>query len=183
MGKKWITKNGYIIQQVLDSNNPLLVSNKTTSILIDTGSRKKWMKLSDKINCILSNKLKLSAVILTHTHHDHVQNARSFKDTFKLDIIVHKSEAEYLKDGGSIYITSNNEKYIKNYEPVMWDIQTDDKYDLCNYDLDAYILHTPGHSTGSVSIIIDNEIAIVGDALSGLDNKPFKRTLKKYLKI
>ena len=29
----------------------------------------------------------------------------------------------------------------------------------------AYLLHTPGHTSGSISLIIDDEIALVGDAL------------------
>jgi glyoxylase-like metal-dependent hydrolase (beta-lactamase superfamily II) len=32
----------------------------------------------------------------------------------------------------------------------------------------AYILHTPGHSSGSVSIIVDDEIALVGDTMFGI---------------
>lgn len=33
MGRKWITKNRYIVQQVLSCNNPLLISSKTNNIL------------------------------------------------------------------------------------------------------------------------------------------------------
>jgi hydroxyacylglutathione hydrolase len=34
--------------------------------------------------------------------------------------------------------------------------------------LDAYIMHTPGHTSGSVSVIVDDEIALVGDAMFGV---------------
>jgi len=30
------------------------------------------------------------------------------------------------------------------------------------------LLHTPGHTPGSISVIIDNEIAIVGDTMFGV---------------
>jgi glyoxylase-like metal-dependent hydrolase (beta-lactamase superfamily II) len=54
------------------------------------------------------------------------------------------------------------------YEPCQCDIIADDNYDLNNLGFNAYILHTPGHSTGSISVIIDDELAIVGDAMFGV---------------
>jgi len=34
----------------------------------------------------------------------------------------------------------------------------------------AYLTHTPGHTIGSMSLIVDNEIAIVGDTMFGVFN-------------
>ena len=39
---------------------------------------------------------------------------------------------------------------------------------LNTFGFNAFILHTPGHSSGSISVIIDNQIAIVGDAMFGI---------------
>ncbi len=55
-----------------------------------------------------------------------------------------------------------------NYDPVDSDILMDEKYDLRPFRLNAYIIHTPGHSKGSISGIIDNEIAVVGDSMFGV---------------
>ncbi|MBN2339447.1 MAG: Zn-dependent hydrolase, partial [Acidobacteria bacterium] len=41
-------------------------------------------------------------------------------------------------------------------------------HDLKDFGLNAYILHTPGHTSGSVSIIVEGEIALVGDAMFGI---------------
>ena len=44
-----------------------------------------------------------------------------------------------------------------------------DQYlNLQDFGFNGYILHTPGHSPGSQSIIVDNEIALVGDAMFGV---------------
>lgn len=56
------------------------------------------------------------------------------------------------------------------YKPAVVDIEVEDKYDLSSFGFNAYIIHTPGHTYGSMSIIVDNEIALVGDAMSGLFN-------------
>jgi len=98
----------------------------------------------------------------------------------KSDIIVHKDEIEFLNDGASIYTIGNEEMYIKNYDSVTCDKQVTEKFDLHDYGFDAYVLHTPGHSIGSTSVIVDNEIAIVCcDALGGFDKKPFSKTVKR----
>jgi glyoxylase-like metal-dependent hydrolase (beta-lactamase superfamily II) len=53
------------------------------------------------------------------------------------------------------------------YPPTCPDISFDDYLDLSTIGLRAYLLHTPGHSIGSSSLIIDDEIALVGDTLYG----------------
>ena len=57
------------------------------------------------------------------------------------------------------------------YDPADPDIYVDEKYDLKPLKLNAHIIHTPGHSKGSMSIVIDNEIALVGDAMFGVFGK------------
>lgn len=58
-----------------------------------------------------------------------------------------------------------------NFEPCSYDIVVDSIYDLKNLGLNAYILHTPGHSFGSMSLIVDDEIALVGDTMFGILKK------------
>ncbi len=57
------------------------------------------------------------------------------------------------------------------YKPSRYDILVNEKYDLSSIAFPGYILHTPGHSPGSVSVIIDDEIAIVGDTMFGMIRK------------
>jgi glyoxylase-like metal-dependent hydrolase (beta-lactamase superfamily II) len=54
------------------------------------------------------------------------------------------------------------------YEPCMYDYLVDSVFELKDFGFNAYILHTPGHTAGSVSVIIDNEVAIVGDTMFGI---------------
>lgn len=48
---------------------------------------------------------------------------------------------------------------------------------LDKYGVPATVLHTPGHTAGSISIVLDDGRAIVGDlAMNGLPSSPFKPT-------
>jgi glyoxylase-like metal-dependent hydrolase (beta-lactamase superfamily II) len=53
------------------------------------------------------------------------------------------------------------------------------------FGFNAFVMHTPGHSPGSISVIIDNEIAIVGDAMFGVFRNsvfpPFADDLKQMV--
>jgi glyoxylase-like metal-dependent hydrolase (beta-lactamase superfamily II) len=52
-------------------------------------------------------------------------------------------------------------------EPCPADLIVDERFDLRPLGIGATILHTPGHSPGSISLIVDDEIAIVGDTMVG----------------
>jgi hydroxyacylglutathione hydrolase len=95
-------------------------------------------------------------------------------------VIAHKSEAQYLESGnsplpdGTISVTKflidhwgpKVQSRVK-YEPCKVDIQIEDSFDLSEFGYYARIIHTPGHTSGSLSVIVDDEIAIVGDTLFG----------------
>lgn len=180
--KCWDTKSGQKIFQILGGRcNSFLLSNGDRYILIDTGRENKWNKLKKRLDKIQLNENYLSALILTHTHFDHAENAYRIKENYKTNLIVHKSEADFISSGNNPVIRGTNLitefitrvigtrilQFVK-YKPVDYDIVVEDKYDLSELGFNAYIIHTPGHSIGSISIIIDNEIAIVGDAMFGI---------------
>ncbi len=48
-------------------------------------------------------------------------------------------------------------------EGVNPDILVDDVFDLSEYGISGKIIHTPGHSQGSISIILDNGETLIGD--------------------
>ncbi len=180
---KWETKTGYEIFQVRTGrSNSFVVSNRESFVLVDTGREKHWSSLSKTIDEIGLSKGTFTALILTHTHFDHAENASSLKHKYNIPIMVHKSEEEYLAVGdsplpqGAMLITKlfidlfgNLVQPWVKYQPANHVISIDDRYDLNTIGLEkVYVLHTPGHSSGSLSIIVDDEIAIVGDTMYGV---------------
>ena len=178
--KTWTTKNCMIYQVLEGRSNSFLINSQDSYILIDTGRKNSWKILSSKIDEILGEN-ELSCLILTHTHFDHSENAAKIKKKYKSKIIVHQSESEYLMHGSSPLPKGTNlttgfmintlGKRIQsryNYEPADPDILVDKKYDLVNFGFNAHIINTPGHSKGSMSVIIRDEIGIVGDSMFGV---------------
>jgi hydroxyacylglutathione hydrolase len=181
--KKWITKNGLQISQILSGrSNSFLVSKGHKHFLIDTGTKHSWEKLSRRLDDLNIKQGSLIALILTHVHYDHAENSAKIKNKYNTNIIVHESESKLLLTGENatangtfpinrfLFKLFNGEKLLqmKRFEPSQYDITVKHNFDLKIFGFDAFIIHTPGHSIGSMSVIIDNEIAIVGDSMFGV---------------
>lgn len=181
--KHWTTKSGQAIHRISNGMyNCFLISYRNRHLLVDTGRKNSWKKLTRELDGLGVTGGSLSGLILTHSHYDHVENAAKIKEKYNASIIIHKREADYLRQGEnpvihgitffSKFITEGlSRKYLTRfcrYQPVDGDILVEDRYDLSLFGFNGYIIHTPGHSPGSTSVIIENEIAMVGDAMFGV---------------
>jgi glyoxylase-like metal-dependent hydrolase (beta-lactamase superfamily II) len=149
-------------------------------LLVDTGRIYGWRLLRNRIEGLRS-RAGHRALILTHSHFDHAENAARMKNSSGLKVIVHRSERHYLADGdsplpaGAIFPTrwimrlfGRLARPFFRYSGVLPDICVDERMDLEPFGFDGYILHTPGHTHGSMSVIVEDRIALVGDTLFGV---------------
>ena len=153
-----------------------MVIDNDISILVDTGLKNSRKELLGKLDTILDGK-SLSYLVLTHTHYDHAENAAVIKKKYGAKIIIQKSEVNNLIQGnspipdGTNFLTGilvalgRKINRLNNYQKTHPDIIIDDKYSISPK---CYLIHTPGHTKGSISLIVDNEVALVGDAMFGV---------------
>ena len=88
----------------------------------------------------------------------------------------------------SLFVKIAN-KIIQNYIEFEADELIDDRYDLKKYNLDAKIIHLPGHTKGSIGILTNDGNFICGDilantkkpsiALNALSFKELKNSINK----
>jgi len=160
-------------------SNVFLLTNGIKNILIDTSVSRSWIKLQKQLDTLGVNTIDY--LILTHAHFDHAANAKQIKEKFNPMVFIQKEESSYLSHGenilpnGTIGLTRLlvnllGKRLIRRfkYEPCQPDLLIDSQYDLDNLGFNAYLLHTPGHTKGSISLIVDDEIAIVGDTMFGV---------------
>lgn len=178
--KNWKTKSGYLITQILKGrSNVFLLSVNSKNILIDTSPDRLWPVLKRRLYKLgIKN---LDYLILTHTHYDHAENSAKLKSEFGAKVIVNKNEAVFLEKGenilphGTNFLTrflvdslAHRYSFKMTFTGCSADIMVDDNFDLRGFGLNGYIISTPGHTSGSQSVIIDDEYAIVGDAMFGV---------------
>lgn len=178
----WRTGDGQIVRRVLTGrSNAFLVSNGENHVLIDTGHAIGYAQLQKNLARLRVPQEKLSACILTHAHYDHAENAQRIKAADATKLIIQQEETGYLSRGENpmIYGTTRFVRSLTNllgkrvlarasYAPAIADRTFDESLDLSPFSVNAYALHTPGHSAGSASVIIAGEIALAGDALFGV---------------
>ncbi len=180
----WNTKNGFEITRVLSGrSNSYMVLYDNIYILVDTGKDSGFKTLTKNIESLNTRIDDITYLILTHTHFDHCQSANKIKETSNCCIIVSKVAEEFIKKGytklsdGAFPVTKliaglgnliGKRKF--GYEPFKADILVENEYDITISESKLKIIATSGHSPDSISIIVDNEIAIVGDAMFGVFN-------------
>lgn len=177
-----LTQKGSKIYQVLSGReNAYLINSRGFWILLDTGRAHQYEKLKKRIDKLIPIEEKLNMLFLTHTHYDHCQNAYQLKTDYGCNINVSQAEKDYIKKGYTpipkgtkllskviSFLGRTIEPPFAKYIPFEKDWWIDEEFMIKNDMLDFRAIKTPGHSAGSISLIIDSEIAFVGDAMFGV---------------
>lgn len=178
--KHWTTSSGYTIFRVLRfRSNAFLVTNGRNNLLVDSGTKRYRRQLLWSLAKL--GVSHLDALILTHSHFDHAGNAHYIQNRFHTPVLIHSDEAGYLQNGqtpvpgGTMLLTrflirnfGNKVGSLMKFEPCEANQTFKTRLDLSKFGFKGYILPTPGHSQGSVSIVIDDDIVLAGDALFGV---------------
>jgi hydroxyacylglutathione hydrolase len=178
--KAWITANGIIVRQILGGRSKVfLVQQGNSIILFDTSSCKYQNQLAKNLE---KNEVSvINALVLSHTHFDHAGNAAFVREKYHAEVLVHSLEAGNLRKGFSpisegtnfltrilVGILAEKWKDRFRYRPCESDIEVEDNYSFSDFGIKASLIHTPGHSPGMLSMIVDDEFALVGDTLFGV---------------
>jgi glyoxylase-like metal-dependent hydrolase (beta-lactamase superfamily II) len=174
-------------------NNCYVIKQSSTAIMVDAGPpkiEKAFLKQTNKLG-IDPEIIKL--IVLTHGDFDHAGSAKTLKGLTGAKIAIHKNDQKTMEEGTfnwppgasrwgrisrSIFypLMKNNIKM----DNVRADIVLDDQdYPLQEFGIDGDIIHTPGHTSGSVSVLLNS-----GDAFTGcLSHNRLPFSLKPRLPI
>ncbi len=163
--------------------NIYAVTLNSRTILIDTGISFDRARIE---HALAKKGLMPEAVVLTHTHFDHAGNAAWLAREYGAEVVVQEAEARSLAAGdtpipeGTYAVTRGLISLGKKvtpmfrYEPCVADHVFTDLFDLNRFGINGYIIHTPGHSPGGVTLVIDDVVAVAGDSIIGTTpGKPF----------
>jgi hydroxyacylglutathione hydrolase len=149
-------------------------------ILVDTGTPGQHNKILKQIKKLGLDPHEIKLIIITHGHGDHFGSAQRIKELTGAKLSVHKEDADIVKDGKKVFPPGLNNwgRFLAfvwrpmfsliNFTGVMPDILLEDEFQLAEFGIKGKIIHTPGHTAGAVSVILDGGGAIVGDlAMNG----------------
>ncbi|MBN3037308.1 MAG: MBL fold metallo-hydrolase [Candidatus Diapherotrites archaeon] len=132
-----------------DSNSYFLLGDK--NILVDTGTGANFVDVAGNLNAFGFSVKDVDIVVNTHCHFDHVGGNRFFDATF----YAHPLDADYIARADPQYTLSSMfgaDLLPCDIKPIPEEVQG------------WRVIHTPGHSEGSVCLLKD-KILVSGDTL------------------
>lgn len=164
----------------LRENCWIIENEKNELVVIDPGS-----DLTKILRAI--GEKKVSWILLTHTHYDHLGALSELAKKTGAPVAVHQSEAEIVEQG-----KSNPPTYTLNLKPIVVTRRLTDGDVIDFNENQIQVLHTPGHTQGSCCFLLGNDL-FSGDTifhenygrtdLPGGNNEQMKLSLKKLLKL
>jgi glyoxylase-like metal-dependent hydrolase (beta-lactamase superfamily II) len=142
------------------SANCYLVTDEGTgeSLLIDPGSYGERQKEYIKSQGVES----LRYILLTHGHFDHMLGVERFRNAFGGQVVVHEEDADKLFSAqGSLYSRFEREIPFASAEADL-KVRDGDRLPFGGGEIE--VIHTPGHSKGSVCYKL-GDVIFSGDTL------------------
>lgn len=137
--------------------------------LIDSGVTGAEKIIFDYIRKNGRDPQEISVVILSHSHPDHIGSVKAIKEATKCSIAAHSGEKDWIEDTEKQF----KERPVPGFHTLVGGsvnvgrMLTDDEIVNLGEKITCKVMHTPGHSRGSITLIFENEKAIItGDSLS-----------------
>lgn len=139
-----------------DTNCWLVYDDQTSdAVLIDPAAPEE-----DLLKSIMDQQLKVKYIVNTHGHADHIGGNAFFKQRLNAPVCIHKADANML-----INSKLNLSAYLEvDLSLPQADIEFSDGDKLKLGDHEISVIHTPGHTPGCISLLIDN-LLFSGDTL------------------
>lgn len=147
------------------------------TVLVDCGPPKKADTFIKQLQAVGIKPQDIQLIIVTHGHWDHIGSAAEIKEITGAKIAMHDRDKDWLEKSfqsppqgvgawGSFLAKTMTPLMMPfiHIRPTEVDIVLNDKtLSLDDYGIAGKIVYTPGHTSGSISVLLDSGEAIVGD--------------------
>lgn len=127
------------------------------AIVIDPGDQP-----DDILAAIERHGLTLKAAVATHAHFDHVLAAQAIRERTGVPFYLHLDDMPILQ---AMQSRASTFLGIELPPPPDVDAHVADGDSLTAGTVSLEVIHTPGHSPGSVSLMVPGELVFAGDTL------------------
>lgn len=148
--------------------NCYLYTGAAKMLVIDTGMPGNGKKIIDYVKGLGKDPSDINYIILTHADIDHIGSAAEIKQMTDAKLVIHADDALILsgKSGfktikGPLGMLVKLIYLLLRFHPVEPDVILKDNSEMAGFK----VIHTPGHTNGSISLYLPGKVIFVGDAL------------------
>jgi glyoxylase-like metal-dependent hydrolase (beta-lactamase superfamily II) len=161
--------------------NAYLLTTDAGFILVDTGMRSQRGALENALASAGCQPGGLKLIVATHGDIDHTANCAYLRETFQAPVALHPADSSMVKAGVWPHrrVTSRSLRLIHlvmrfsgatkrmtgGFERFTPDLELAEGQSLRAYGLDATVLHLPGHTPGSICLLLGGGELVCGDTL------------------
>jgi len=149
-------------------------------ILVDAGVPNQGKKFLRCLKDLSIEPGNISLILLTHGHWDHIASVSEFKKLTGCKVAINQHEKDWVEQAiksqppgiglwGKV-LTAIINVYLSfiDFTGTTVDlVLEDEEYPLESYGIHGKFIYTPGHSSGSMSLLLDTGDAFVGDLAMG----------------
>jgi glyoxylase-like metal-dependent hydrolase (beta-lactamase superfamily II) len=175
-----------------------LIYRPGEAILVDCGNKGSEERILKIMAGLGLEPAMLKLLILTHVHFDHAGSAQRLKELTSCQIMVHQSEQTRLRKGFTpippgtrwkakalVAVGRIFARKIGAFPGAEADVLVGGSSSLEAYGFPGKVIHTPGHTHGSMVVLMEGGELIGGDTIFGLEGKqhfpPFAEDLPALL--
>jgi glyoxylase-like metal-dependent hydrolase (beta-lactamase superfamily II) len=160
--------------------NTHIVENGQSVVVIDAGMPHQARRIVNHVRALGHSPQDIRLIAVTHGHVDHAGSAVDLKRMTGAPIGLHRTDAPLtatrdlkippgrtavVDAAGSVLRAFGWTVPLETFTPDVW---LDDGMSLHDFGIAAHVVHTPGHTLGSVSIAFEDGTVFIGDALLNL---------------
>ncbi len=159
-----VFRNIHVLPGVEGDCNVYVVDDE---LIIDTGTGRFFYEMKREIESI-SDIMSLKSIINTHHHFDHTGGNKKFRDWLGSEIYIHQKDKDCLESGETLAEVFGERPRVTTVDRLL-----KDKSAIKTKNFRFEVLHTPGHTPGSVCLYERaKRILISGDTVSGRTDFP-----------
>ena len=138
-------------------SNCYLLTNGSHAALVDPSA-----DATTLLQAVADQGATLDFILLTHGHFDHITSIDTLRQHTNAPVMIHRDDAEMLVDSkkNAFFTFFHLDRTYRDADRLLQDQET-----LTLGDGIIQVIHTPGHSRGSVCYLCNSEFMLTGDTL------------------